>query len=134
MKPAMMDPIHCPVPPPAPRPRKRRMYPPITAPTMPMVIVSTIPPGSSPGKTHLASAPAISPTMIQKSIAPSILLRSLLWRTHMPESYNLECTRTPEGSYLMDEQPAKTLELYPYISLRGRADVVEFGLREVIAL
>ena len=32
----------------------------------------------------------------------------------MPESYNLECTRTPEGSYLMDEKPAKTLELYPY--------------------
>jgi hypothetical protein len=30
------------------------------------------------------------------------------------ESYNLECTRTPEGSYLMDEKPAKTLELYPY--------------------
>ena len=32
----------------------------------------------------------------------------------MTESYNLECTRTPEGSYLMDEKPAKTLELYPY--------------------
>jgi hypothetical protein len=50
------------------------------------------------------------------------------------ESYNLECTRTPEGSYLMDEKPAKTLELYPYISLRGSGGVVEFGLREVIAL
>jgi hypothetical protein len=34
----------------------------------------------------------------------------------------------------MDEKPAKTLELYPYISLRGSGGVVEFGLREVIAL
>src|SRR5215203_3648847 len=110
MKPAMMDPIHCPVPPPAPRPSKRRMYPPTTAPTMPTMIVVITPPGSFPGKTHLASAPAISPTMIQKIIAPSILLRSLLWRTYMPESYNLKCIRTPEGSYLMDEKPANTLE------------------------
>jgi hypothetical protein len=52
----------------------------------------------------------------------------------VPESYNLECTRTPEGGCLMDEKPAKTLELYPYIALRGRGGVVEFGLREVIAL
>jgi hypothetical protein len=32
---------------------------------MPMMIVTIIPPGSGPGMIHLASAPAMSPTMIQ---------------------------------------------------------------------
>src|SRR5918992_1119359 len=39
--------------------------PPTTAPTIPIMAVTIMPPGSSPGSTSLASAPAINPTTIQ---------------------------------------------------------------------
>src|ERR671914_2002793 len=39
--------------------------PPTTAPTIPITAVTIMPPGSSPGSTSLASAPAINPTTIQ---------------------------------------------------------------------
>src|SRR5829696_7603992 len=63
--PAIMEDIHPPPPAPPPMPRRLRSQPPRTAPTMPMMIVTIIPPGSGPGMIHLASAPAMSPTMIQ---------------------------------------------------------------------
>ena len=53
-------------------PRRRRRYPsvlpmkpPITAPTMPMRMVTKMPPGSRPGVSNLAIAPAIRPRTIQ---------------------------------------------------------------------
>src|ERR687889_1190391 len=39
--------------------------PPTIAPTIPIMAVTIMPPGSSPGNTSLASAPAINPTTIQ---------------------------------------------------------------------
>src|SRR5215212_10951402 len=71
MIPEIIDHIHAPVAAP-PMPRKLSIQPPTTAPTMPMMIVTIIPPGSSPGIISLANAPAMRPTMIQKISAPSI--------------------------------------------------------------
>src|SRR3954447_17240580 len=48
-----------------PKPRAVPSQPPITAPTMPMMIVMMMPPGSRPGMMSLATAPAIRPKMIQ---------------------------------------------------------------------
>src|SRR5215212_5362980 len=93
MKPATMDAIQAPVPPPPPRPSNRMRYPPITAPTMPMMIVTTMPPGSSPGMTSLASAPAMRPTMIQKIMAVSISVPLL------PRRFVYDQTCTHEVSY-----------------------------------
>src|SRR5215210_6035626 len=63
--PAMMENTNPPLPAPPPIPRRLRSHPPRTAPTMPMMIVTIIPPGSSPGMTNFANAPAMSKTMIQ---------------------------------------------------------------------
>src|ERR687894_466106 len=52
---------------PAP-PRNRTTKPPTKAPAMPMSVVTISPPGSSPGRTSLASRPAISPTTIKARI------------------------------------------------------------------
>src|SRR5215208_1787583 len=71
MTPAMMENIHPPLPAPPPMPSRLSSHPPRIAPTMPMIMVTIIPPGSSPGNANLASAPAISPTMIQNSNADS---------------------------------------------------------------
>src|SRR5215216_8059034 len=60
-----MENTHPPLPAPPPIPRRLRSQPPKTAPTTPIMIVTIIPPGSGPGMTHLASAPAMSPTRIQ---------------------------------------------------------------------
>src|SRR5829696_2187716 len=46
-------------------PSRPTTSPPTTAPTIPMRVVTIIPPGSSPGIISLARAPAISPTKIQ---------------------------------------------------------------------
>src|SRR5215203_5864589 len=73
----MMENIHPPLPAPPPMPRRLSSHPPSTAPTIPMMMVTIIPPGSSPGSTTLASAPAISPTMIQNSNADSTSTRLL---------------------------------------------------------
>ena len=57
------------------------MNPPINAPTIPISIVTKMPPGSLPGMTSFAMMPTMSP----KSIQP---------RTEsmgMPPSRNLEC-------------------------------------------
>src|SRR3989337_18973 len=71
----MMENIHPPLPAPPPIPRRLSSHPPRTAPTMPMMMVTIIPPGSSPGIANLASAPAISPTMIQNNNADSTSTR-----------------------------------------------------------
>jgi hypothetical protein len=47
--------------------------PPIKAPTIPIRTVTTMPPGSGPGMTHLARMPAISPTTIQTAMAPMLI-------------------------------------------------------------
>src|SRR5215212_1348032 len=60
---------------------------------MPMMIVTTIPPGSSPGMTSLASAPAMRPTMIQKIMAVSISVPLL------PRRFVYDQTCTHEVSY-----------------------------------
>src|SRR5829696_8112415 len=75
--PATMENIHPPLPAPAPMPMRLSSHPPRTAPTIPMMMVTIIPPGSSPGIANLASAPAISPTMIQNSNADSTSTRLL---------------------------------------------------------
>jgi hypothetical protein len=48
--------------------------PPSSAPTMPMIIVTMMPPGSSPGRMALAMAPASSP----RTIHPMMPILSLL--------------------------------------------------------
>src|SRR5215210_4883364 len=53
--------------------------PPTTAPTIPIRVVTIMPPGSSPGSTSLASAPAINPTTIQLMI-PMVVLSAPLFR------------------------------------------------------
>src|SRR5829696_6283679 len=85
MTPAMMENIHPPLPAPAPIPRRLRSHPPRIAPIMPMMMVTIIPPGSSPGIANLASAPAISPTMIQNSNADSTLTRLLFVGHYLQE-------------------------------------------------
>src|SRR5215217_4726574 len=67
--PEMIDHIQAPAAAPPPRPIRLRSQPPRTAPTMPMMIVTIMPPGSSPGMINLASAPAMSPTMTQNNKA-----------------------------------------------------------------
>src|SRR5215207_7864861 len=152
MNAATMEAIHCPVPPPLPRPTSLSRNPPTTAPAMPMMIVTTIPPGSSPGMTHLASTPAISPTMIQKIIAPSIFA-SLLF-VDGPRLLGVvvpitSCAQTTCSSHYV-QQPLRaaattcssqryedstlghTLKLH-WLGTSGRA-VMEFGLRELLAL
>ena len=44
------------------------MYPPISAPTIPIIIVTIIPPGSRPGNKNFAITPAISPKIIHENI------------------------------------------------------------------
>src|SRR5829696_2904220 len=71
--PAIMENMTPPLPAPAPMPRRLRRKPPMTAPTIPRMMVTIIPPGSSPGMISLPNAPAMSPTMIQ-NIRPVIIL------------------------------------------------------------
>src|SRR5215204_3130284 len=136
MNAATMEAIHCPVPPPLPRPTSLSRNPPTTAPAMPMMIVTTIPPGSSPGMTHLASTPAISPTMIQKIIAPSIFA-SLLF-VDGPRLLGVvvpitSCAQTACSSQRYEDSTLDhTLKLH-WLGTSGRA-VMEFGLRELLAL
>ena len=63
----------------------------MTAPAMPKRIVTIIPPGSFPGMINLASAPAISPTMIQNNKAVSIRYHLSFW-----DAYN-GCRIYPRG-------------------------------------
>jgi hypothetical protein len=58
---------------PAP-PRSLTRNPPMEAPAIPMRTVTMKPPGPVPGKNHLASNPAISPTTTQEMIPISLLL------------------------------------------------------------
>ena len=58
----------------SPTPRALAMRPPTMAPTMPISIVTMMPPGSSPGMMALAMAPAISPSTIHP-MNPIELLR-----------------------------------------------------------
>ena len=74
--PDMMDHIQSPVAAPPARPIRLSSQPPRTAPTIPMIIVTTIPPGLSPGITAFASAPAISPTMFVGSCRAHSIHRS----------------------------------------------------------
>src|SRR5918998_2148716 len=58
--------------PPWPTPIRLMRKPPTKAPAIPMRIVTIMPPGSSPGMINFASAPAMSPIMIQAMIEPII--------------------------------------------------------------
>src|SRR5690606_37658507 len=58
----------------APHPSVEPTKPPISAPATPSAVVITMPPGSSPGMTSFASAPAISPKTIHESSPISSLL------------------------------------------------------------
>ena len=50
------------------KPSRPSTQPPKKAPTIPIRTVTTMPPGSGPGMTHLARMPAISPTTIQTTM------------------------------------------------------------------
>src|ERR671916_3020758 len=67
---------------PAP-PKRLKTNPPTKAPTIPIRIVTMMPPGSSPGRTSFASAPAISPTIIHAIIPIS----SPLWKVRLRHVY-----------------------------------------------
>src|SRR5919205_4524010 len=98
MMPAMMDQIK-PVPV-APMPNMERRNPPITAPTMPIMIVTIMPPGSSPGMISLAKAPAISPTIIHQINAPITSLHAPLgFRLLTPLLYNMRYYQEGGGAY-----------------------------------
>src|SRR5918997_434775 len=63
-----MDPrLKLPAPP--EKPRRLSTQPPMRAPTIPIRLVTIMPPGSGPGMTHFARMPAISPTTIQTMMA-----------------------------------------------------------------
>jgi hypothetical protein len=69
-------------------PKRLTMKPPIKAPTTPMAIVRTMPPGSGPGVAILASIPAISPTIMRAKI-PKVLpppLAIALFYATVPDS------------------------------------------------
>src|SRR5829696_10083985 len=105
----MMENIHPPLPAPAPMPRMLNSQPPMTAPTMPIVMVTIIPPGSSPGITNLASAPAISPTTTQNNNAPN----------------TSTCLLTTYGTrhHSQDElYPRPRIAYNPQLVVRGRLD------------
>ena len=64
-----------------PRPMKLPRNPPTIAPTMPMRIVTKIPPGSFPGMINFARAPAMRPKRIQdKMPMPSFRAKSPYWK------------------------------------------------------
>src|SRR5919202_4374181 len=100
MIPAMIDDMK---PPPPPSPTRLRRKPPMTAPTMPRMMVTMIPPGSSPGMISLAKAPAMSPTMIQ-NISAVIIFSPLLSLGNQPPEYYILVAQPPyaEG-YLAKE-------------------------------
>jgi hypothetical protein len=56
-----------------PNPRIVEIYPPIIAPMIPIIMVIIKPPGSFPGRSSFAIAPAINPNIIQE-IKPMIAL------------------------------------------------------------
>jgi hypothetical protein len=57
-----------------PKPRKLSTQPPMKAPTIPIRIVTIMPPGSGPGMTHFARIPAISPMTIQTMMVPMLIV------------------------------------------------------------
>src|ERR687889_1890989 len=85
-----MDPrLICVIPWPPKRPWT--MKPPTNAPAIPIKIVIMIPPGSGPGMTHLASAPAMSPITINATMP---------MRFHLPQYILLAPTgRHPQAQY-----------------------------------
>src|SRR5918997_4150073 len=113
-----MENIHPPLPAPPPMPSRLRSQPPRTAPTMPMMIVTIIPPGSGPGMTHLARAPAMSPTMIQNIKADiTSYQHSLVVRPYLLCFSSYSSNSSYRGSLLEEQIQGVLLTLPP--SLRG---------------
>ena len=84
-----MDPrLMLPMPP--EKPRRLSTQPPIKAPTIPIRMVTMMPPGSGPGITHFARMPAISPITIQTRMAPMLIALHLPLFRHVPDDTRIE--------------------------------------------
>src|SRR5215210_7611814 len=94
------------------KPRRLSTQPPMKAPTIPMRIVTMMPPGSGPGMTHFARMPAISPTTIQAMIAP------MLMALHLPLSTARLCRTRPVSNITDGVRRATFARFYPPVSRR----------------
>jgi len=98
----MLNPV-APVPPSSPT-----TNPPMTAPTIPMRIVTMMPPGSSPGMISLPNTPAMSPTRIQLMmptfLRPSLENQPALGDVPVMRTIPKQATRKLEGLRLERER------------------------------
>ena len=80
--------------------------PPTNAPAIPIKIVIMMPPGSGPGMTHLASAPAMSPITINATMP---------MRFHLPNSYFLLLPDGTRKRNITDAVPEAAFAVLPSV-------------------